>query len=146
MKRVISSGGTFYYKIILPVILLICTIALPTAVYFDGSGNHLSVAFFFFLYLLVCTVIFLLIAKKFKKVSIDDNFLYISNYLKEITIPLSNIADVTETKWLRGHPVTIHLNPASEFGNKITFLSKFRFSFKSHPIVEELKELVSLKK
>lgn len=145
MKREISSSGTFYYKIILPVILLICTAALPTAVYFDGANGHSSAAVSLFLYLLACTVIFCLIAKKFKKVSLDDNFLYVSNYLKEITIPLSNIADVTEIKWLRGHPVTIHLNPASEFGKKITFLSKFRFSFKSHPVVTELKELAKIK-
>lgn len=82
---------------------------------------------------------------RLKEVSVDDDFLYVSNYLKEISIPLSEIYDVTENMWLNSHPVTIHLQSPSEFGDKITFMPKVRlFSFlSSHPVVEELKELAS---
>jgi hypothetical protein len=77
-----------------------------------------------------------------KAVSVDDNFLYVSNYLKEIEIPISEIYDVTENKWINIHPVTIHLKSPSEFGDKIIFMPKVRFfAFGSHPVVSELKEL-----
>ena len=82
-----------------------------------------------------------------KEVSVDDNFLYVSNYLKEFAIPLSEICDVTENVWINIHPVTIHLKSPSEFGNKIVFMPKRRMFalFGSHPVVSELKELARVK-
>ena len=81
---------------------------------------------------------------RLKEVSVDDNFLYVSNYLKETAIPLSEIYDVTENMWLNIHPVTIHLKSPSEFGDKILFMPKSRFfAFFDfhHPVVDELKKL-----
>ena len=80
---------------------------------------------------------------RLKEVSVDDNFLYVSNYLKEISIPLSDIYDVTENVWVNIHPITIHLKSPSEFGDKIVFMPKTRFFalFSSHPVVKELKVL-----
>ena len=79
---------------------------------------------------------------RLKEVSVDDNFLYVSNYLKEISIPLSEIYEVTENMWINIHPVTIHLKSPSEFGDKIVFMPTSRFfGFVSHPVVRELKEL-----
>lgn len=82
-----------------------------------------------------------------KAVRVDDNFLYASNYLKEISIPLSQIYDVTENIWVNIHPVTIHLKSPSEFGDKIVFMPKARVFvfFNPHPVVNELKELVRSK-
>lgn len=89
------------------------------------------------------TLAMYLTVMKYKKVAVDDRFLYVSNYRKEITIPLSNIGDVTEVKWVRTRPITIHLKTDSEFGRKIIFTPKWKgFSaFASNPIVAELKEL-----
>jgi hypothetical protein len=79
----------------------------------------------------------------FKKVNIDGDFLYVSNYIKKISIPLSEIQDVTEIVWLNIHPVTIHLKSPTEFGDKIVFMPRVRVFafFSSHPVVAELKEL-----
>jgi hypothetical protein len=78
-----------------------------------------------------------------KKVSVDDKFLYVSNYLKEISIPLSDIELVTQNKWLNVRPVTVHLKRVSVFGCKIKFMPpvEFKFGFKDHPVVEELWKL-----
>ena len=80
---------------------------------------------------------------RLKEVSVDDSFLYVSNYLKEVSIPLSEIYDVTESSWVNYHPVTIHLKSPSEFGDEIVFMPTTRFFnvFRSHPVVSELKEL-----
>jgi hypothetical protein len=87
-------------------------------------------------------VFFLWDALRLKVVNVDEHFLYVSNYLKEIAIPLSNIYDVTENFWLNTHPVTIHLKSPSEFGGRIVFMPKTRFLFfSSHPVVKELKQL-----
>lgn len=84
---------------------------------------------------------------RLKALSVDGRFLYVSNYVDEITIPLSQISDVTENRWVKGHPVTIHLKSPSEFGDKIVFLpiiEPFLF-WGSHPVVSELKAMARLK-
>lgn len=73
----------------------------------------------------------------YRTVTLDGDQLLVSNYLTEISVPFSNIKDVTERR-LRGHPVTIHLKEVSEFGDRITFLAK------SRSIVAELKELAKI--
>ena len=79
----------------------------------------------------------------YKDVSVDDEFLYVSNYRKEIKIPVSNIENVTEIKWIRTRPITIHLKNDSEFGRKIVFMPKFN-GFRivaDNPMIAELKKL-----
>lgn len=84
---------------------------------------------------------------RLKFVTVDDDFLYASNYLREIAIPLWDIYDVTENVWLNIHPVTVHLKHPSEFGDKIVFMPKTRFwVFASHPVVKDLKQLARSKK
>jgi len=79
---------------------------------------------------------------RLKTIDVDDHNLYISNFTKEISLPLSEILNVTQNRWLRGELVTIHLKSASEFGKKILFLPRFRFfPFGQHPVVRELKAL-----
>lgn len=80
---------------------------------------------------------------RLKDVSVDENFLYVSNYFKEVSIPLSEIYDVTENVWVNIHPVTIHLKSPSDFGDKIVFMPKHRVFafFGSHPVVNQLKKL-----
>ena len=97
---------------------------------------------FLFGWLVGCVFIYWLCIR-LKEVSVDDDFLYVSNYRKEIAIPLSEIYDVTENVWVNIHPVTIHLRSPSEFGDKIVFMPTTRFFafFSPHPVVNELKEL-----
>jgi len=80
-----------------------------------------------------------------KRVRIDGTRLYVSNYLEEISIPFSDIAKVTEDRWVNIHPVTIHLKNATEFGDRITFMPTSRFfGWTSHPVVHELKQLAGI--
>lgn len=39
-----------------------------------------------------------------KRVRLDDRVLYISNYRKEIVVPLRAVAEVTENRWTNIHP------------------------------------------
>ena len=78
-----------------------------------------------------------------KKVGIFGDKLYVSNYLKEIAIPISEIQDVRG--WLLTDPqvVTIYLRNESEFGSKIRFLATYRWfgGWSTHPIVNELLDM-----
>jgi hypothetical protein len=71
--------------------------------------------------------------------------LYVSNYRKEIAIPLSDIAFVSESKWTNPRRITVRLHNPSEFGVKIVFLAKYQFSLfmSDHQIVAELNHLAA---
>lgn len=148
MKRQLSSKLTFLTKIILPAVCITMWTVITLTMFLGFGESRQPLPKFLFLgFSIGGTAILYFTVMKYKAVSIDDDFLYVSNYLKEISIPLSNIRDVTEIRRVRGHPVTIHLQIPSEFGSKITFTPKakgFRF-FSANPLVEELKELARLK-
>jgi hypothetical protein len=85
-------------------------------------------------------VITLLYARRLKAVSMDDKYLYISNYRREITIPLRHIGSVREFLLSEPRRITIHSRHRTEFGKKIVFLAKFRLAdlWSRHTIVNEL--------
>lgn len=131
-------------KIFFPA-LWIPTLGFVTLMmFFSGFNDVDPFAKVFFLFAWVVGSAFIYWTSiRLKEVSVDDNFLYVSNYLKEVAIPLSDIYDVTENVWINIHPVTIHLKSPSEFGDKIIFMPKTRVFafFSSHPVVKELKLL-----
>lgn len=144
MKRELSTKLTILTKIILPVFstLVMCLITLTMFLGAEQNNHQPPPKFQMLGATAAVAAFFYFTVMRFMRVHVDEKFLYVSNFLKEISIPLAGIRDVTEIVWLRGHPITIHLRDASEFGSKITFLPKskgFKF-FQPHPVVAELKE------
>jgi hypothetical protein len=82
---------------------------------------------------------------RLKRVSLEGQVLYVSNYRQEIAVPLREISEITENRWINIHPVTIHFHHETEFGESVVFMPKVRwFAFlSSHPIVAELRSLVA---
>ncbi len=144
MKRQISSKDTFFYKIILPVFFLICAAVVPSSVYLYDRNNNFVAAVFVFIFLFLSAALLFLMTKALKKLSLDDNILYVSNYRKEIAVPLSNIDKILRFGDIR--PTIIYLRTPSEFGKKINFYPNITVISGLNPIVEELKELAKLEK
>jgi len=66
----------------------------------------------------------------------------LSNYLKKIRIPSIAIRDVTDYRWINIHPAIIHFRYSTPFGDSIVFMPTVRlFSWTSHPVVSELRNL-----
>lgn len=145
MKQRLSSLQTFLMKIILPIIW-ITSFGIGVINSFTGKdmGSDMPPKTTFLIFWILGIAFLYWICIRLKTVSVDENFLYVSNYIKEISIPLNDIYNVTENRWINIHPVTLHLKKASEFGDKIIFMPKIRLFafFRSHPVVEELKEMV----
>lgn len=141
MRRKLSSYDTVLIKFVLPAFWMLFFSFMPVGKFIRSIEP--PERWIVLLAWIAGTVYFLWDANRLKTVSVDDKFLYASNYLKEIAIPLSDISDVTENFWLNTHPVTIHLKSPSEFGHKIVFLPTRRVFalFSSHPVVAELKRL-----
>jgi len=140
--RQISSRFTFFYKFILPwwfVLGLIDLLwrqrtmfALP-----NSETGYIAVMLVGF------SVWMIWLGWPLQKVSIFGDKLYVSNFRKEIAIPISEIVDVRGNIWVDPQRVTIYLRNETEFGSKIRFLAKYRWfgRWSTHPIVNELLDL-----
>lgn len=93
---------------------------------------------------LIASVYLIWFARRLKFVSMDESFLYVSGYRKEIQIPLAHVEKVKENFWARPKLITLTLNHPSEFGEKIVFVptSLFFAAVRSHPIVEEFENII----
>jgi hypothetical protein len=139
-------------KVVFPLLWIsafgLATLALWLASFHDKTGaavtNHLK--WIFLAAWVTGTTFILWTCTGLKQVRMDSENLYVSNYLKEITIPFRMIADVTENRWVNIHPVTIYFRGDTEFGSQITFMptSRLALSWSSHPVVAELKQKAGL--
>ena len=148
MKQRLSSEWTGFFKFF-PA-LWISLFGLATAGLFlgvfqgeNGSAPPTFMKFLFPIMWVAGSCFSYLACASLKEVSVDEHFLYVSNYIADISIPLTDVRDVTENIWLNIHPVTVHLAQASRFGTRVTFMPERAFSYvwTSHPIVGELKTL-----
>lgn len=78
------------------------------------------------------------------RVVMTDRELRISNYRREIVVPLSDVEQVRENRWINVHPVTVQFVRRTDLGYRIVFMPKARpFAlFSSHPIVAELRAAI----
>ena len=83
---------------------------------------------------------------RLKYVRMDDRFLYVSNGLREIEVPLRDVTGVTYNRWTRTHLVTLEFAHDTEFGERIVFMPSVRaFAFWSvHPVVAEIEAAVAM--
>jgi hypothetical protein len=90
------------------------------------------------------TVFILALCGGLKRVRIDTRQLYVSNYFREISIPISTITDVRYDIFLNPHRVAIHFRPATAFGSKIKFIPEDSPMWSVPPIVAELTKLAGI--
>jgi hypothetical protein len=151
--RTLSSAQTFFMKIVFPI-LWIGGFGIGTAAVFllphsasgsDGGPSDASDKWFFAVAQIVGTVFLWWLCVPLKRVRIDDKALYISNYSREIIVPLANVADVSENRWINIDPVTIQFHSETEFGSHITFMPRIRWfgAWSSHPVVDEIQQAVN---
>lgn len=80
---------------------------------------------------------------RLKKVYIEKDELIISNYFKTIRLPLKEMQDVKENRFISPRHAWIFLKNESPFGSKIMFMPPLRFLlFFAHPTVEELQKMI----
>jgi hypothetical protein len=144
MRRVISSGWTFVFKLLVPLTLVSLSIFLVLGL-FAYSPQPPTDALIGTLLTVVATAFFCWWGARLKWVSLDVRNLYASNWIKEISIPLSEIDAVDASQG--GWPVSVRLKARSEFGCTIFFLATWRPSLfsRTHPILDELRQLMNQK-
>jgi hypothetical protein len=144
-RRVLSSAQTFFVKFISPFLVV------PIAAYLlFKAGQTLRAQHDFAPVIFIVVAIILAFAygiywsSKLKRIAVDGDAIYISNYSQEVRLPLAAIVGVTENRLLKFHPVTIAFDADTPWGRSIKFMPKIRFfslTFFSHPVVRELRQM-----
>ena len=140
----ISSLQTEFLRYTIgPIFFGIWAIATALAV---GKNVHPGFIFFLAIFLLFGLVYYYLEVNAYRKVSIDKKSIFISNFRETIRVDLDQIAQITQIKFHRQRPITIHFNRPTAFGMSVTFIPRNRLFeiFHAHPIIkrisQELKE------
>ena len=78
-----------------------------------------------------------------KAVSVDGRNLWVSNFRKEIAIPLSEVKQVAEVEQFRFKLIVLSLRRPTEFGRQIKFMPRAQLRlWKEHSAVGELRRLI----
>src|SRR5215471_16478487 len=125
MRRALSSRQTIFLKILLPILWLFA-VSFVLLISFFGDSQSADPTKWIFLGFVIIQSAQVWECIRLKTIEVDDHNLYIANYTREISVPLSNILNVKHNRWPRRQLVTIHLKAPSEFGDKIEFIPKAR--------------------
>jgi hypothetical protein len=148
MRRTVSSAQTFISKWVFPTIWIggfgLGTCAMWFGAFRDRAGRPPpdEIKWIFLAAWLVGSAFLVWFCARLKRVQVDDEALYLSNYWSEVRIPLTDISHFTQSYFSRPPTVTIHLRGVSPVGRHVVFIPRFRwFLFGTHPIIVELQAL-----
>jgi hypothetical protein len=126
MQR-ISSNATLPLKIFLPTFWIVffglftVAICLTDRVTFGGfSTTYLKAGFV--LFFLAGTALLGFTVMQLKRVELDNEYLYASNYFKTYRYPFNNVEKLTERDLGLMHMIQVQLKTAGHFGYKFPFL------------------------
>jgi hypothetical protein len=148
--RLLSSRMTFFNKIVVPILYIVAfaggTLAISLTRRNMPPGTPEFSPLLFIIFLGLGGVAIYWTTMRLKYVRMDDRFLYISNGLREIEVPLRDVTEVRYSRWTRTHLVTVEFAHETEFGESIVFMPSIRmFAFWSvHPVVAEIEAAVAM--
>jgi hypothetical protein len=149
-EKFLSSAQTFVLKYVFPPLWIggfgAGTLALWLGAMHSRNGMPLPpvMKWAFLVGWCAGTTFIVWFCRQLKRVRLMGGVLYVSNYWREVAIPLGMVDRVSEIRWINVHPVSLHLRRSSEFGDSIMFIPKTRFfGFSAHPVVAEIEQLIA---
>jgi hypothetical protein len=144
LRRKLSTDRTYLSKWVVPPAfggaLILVLVQMIRSSHVQSLGAYLFTAIWCTGALIACWY-----GLRLKHVSVDENFLYISNYAGEIILPLTHIMGVKERILAPNmRPHIIYLSEPSKYGRRIMFEPSFAsyFSFEESQALIELSKIV----
>ena len=142
MKRV-STNMTLFLKLFLPIFWLVFFGSFMVAFWVvdevaSGMVTIENLRIGSTTFWLFGALFFYFTVIQLKRVEMDKDFIYVSNYVKTARYPYHQIEKIIEKDFALFHTVHIHLKEKGTLGKKITFIpSRFRFQsfLNEHPEV-----------
>ena len=140
----ISTGLTIFFKLFIPTFWIVFFGAFTIGLFVQNvrvgnlpPGTFRIVALLFFL--IGCTILYFTLMQ-LKRVDMDDDYMYVSNYFKTLRYPYEAIDKIKERDWLLFHTIHVSFRKKGKFGKRIVFLArskKLSRFLKAHPKVAE---------
>lgn len=140
----ISTSLTLFLKLFIPIFWMVFFGAFTIGSFFKdiAIGPFLPETFRFVMiafFLLGCTLFYFTLIQ-LKRVDMDDDFMYVSNYFKTVRYPYPSIDKIKERDWILFHTVHVSFREKGMFGDRIVFLcrgKKLSRFLASHPLAAE---------
>ena len=150
--RRLSSSLTFFGKVVLPLVWIAGFIVCATSVFFVSPGKApdpglQSLKWAFLLVSLVGAPAFLWFAAGLKRVTRDGPDLLVSNYRRELRVPVGEIRHVYQSWAVSPWRVVIEMRSPTELDSTFVFIPRFRDGLThralggQHPVVEEIRAM-----
>jgi hypothetical protein len=140
----LSSRLTFFYKFIFPAFWIVF-VGVFTITVSLSQGSPTEMKLFPPTIWILGLVVLWVLAMEFplRSVRVEGTHLHISNYLREIVVPVASVTKVTENRWVNIHPVTIYFLSETDFGKSIVFMPKVKLMlfWGSHPVVRQIEQM-----
>ena len=141
----VSSSWTVILKFFVPTIWIsmFATFALGAFLSEESMLMGMPIARFrigTLIFLAVGIVLLYWMVMRLKRVEMDHQHLYITNYRKRLRYSFDSIEKITEKDWGLFKTVLIHLKSTGQFGKKISFVAskqKFNRFLREHPQVAQ---------
>lgn len=142
MQRV-SSSATLFLKFFIPTFWIVFFGAFTVALFISPNLHAGTIPMQYvkagiILFFLLGTATLYWALMRLKRVEMDEDFVYVTNYFKTFRYPYHNVEKMEESDYLFFRSMHIHLKEAGHFGKKITFVvsQKLMDDFlKQHPQV-----------
>lgn len=140
----VSSSLTYFYKFVFTTVW--CGgFGLGTALMFLSRTHDAQVMQWLFAAIwLVASMVIWGMCGRLKRVRLNGTNLMISNYKYEITVPISDIAHVKQSRLFNLRPVFLTFKRETPFGHTVTFMPPVSFQiFSEDEIVVRLRRLAN---
>lgn len=148
MERV-STNLTLFLKLFIPTFWTVFFGAFTAAIWLTDTRNlgalpEIPLKYGSILFLLIGVTILYFTFFQLKRVEMDPDFIYATDYIKHFRYPYHNIEKIEELDYVVFNLVRIHLKTPGYFGKKIVFIPsqrRFQNFLNNHP--EVTKNLVT---
>lgn len=137
----VSTSLTLFLKIFLPVFWTTIFFTFTMAVWFLTTSHFAGIPIQTFRYgmlffLLMGLAFFYFTVFQLKRVEMDQDHIFVTNYFKNFKYPWSNVKDIEERDFIIFRTIHIVLKEPGTFGKKISFVAsrrKFNAFIKENP-------------
>lgn len=128
----VSSQLTLFFKVFVPTIWISFFGTIGAFLLFtgDGQANNLTMtlgapvfSIIILLFLLIGIGLLYFFFIRLKRVELDKNYLYATNYVKHYRYPFHNIDHLKINRFLWWRPTRVILKKPGKFGKRFTFLA-----------------------
>jgi hypothetical protein len=144
MRNNITSSATLFWKIFFPTFWIVFFFTLAMGLAFSEikptSIPKNAFTILMFVTLALGIILFYLTIIRLKKVELDEDFIYVTNYFKWYKYPYHNVDRIIEKDLVLAKIITLKFKEPGKFGKKIFFLAnhrKLNEFLEEHPQVTE---------